>query len=461
MNAAATDVIVVGAGVTGIGAGYYLGSAGIPYTILEASADLGGVWSTHRWHGARCDSDVVKYSFSFKPLVTPRCLERSDTLHAYLRSVAAEFGILERIRFDSPVSKAVFDTDAKRWTVETSRGTFTARFLLNGNGYFGEPYVPKFEGSADFGGEIVHTSALDGSRTFTGRDVVVVGSGSTAICCAPELVPISRSVTLIQRSPSYIYETSNVTGPLERFCARAHARGVRLPLRLLRCYLQARDDAIFVGCRYFPRAARWFFKRHWAGAVGEDALERHFRPRYNPWQQRVAVAIGLKDLLRTHRLAIKTAEIDRFTKSGIVLGTGEEVPCDVCILATGFDLSFVKFDLYVGADKVAPDGIDCYKGVMFGAVPNYFQPFGVWHSAWTQRSEMATTFAIKIMTYMARHGYRAVSVDRRDVPLVARITPNYVKRSLAAIPHFYGTYELPTVDNLVSFRFRPRQLRFS
>ena len=149
-----SDVIVIGAGVTGIGAAYYLRAAGLSYTILEADADLGGVWHTHRWHGARCDSDFVKYSFSFKPFLSEQCLQSREQIQRYLRSVAAEFGIVDHIQFNTRVTRAVFDTAEPRWIVHTSQGTFTARFLINGNGYFSEPYVPRFPGTDTFKGEL-------------------------------------------------------------------------------------------------------------------------------------------------------------------------------------------------------------------------------------------------------------------------------------------------------------------
>jgi cation diffusion facilitator CzcD-associated flavoprotein CzcO len=207
--------------------------------------------------------------------------------------------------------------------------------------------------------------------------------------------------------------------------------------------------------------ARWFFKRHWLHAVGQESFDRHFSPRYNPWEQRIAVAIGLKERLQKGQISIKTSEIERFTASGVVLSDREEIPCDVCILATGFDLKFVKFDLYVGDDKVAVEGINLYKGIVMGGVPNYFQPVGVWHSAWTQRSETVTKFAIKIMQYMRAHGFRTVSIDRRNVEYSPRITPNYVKRGLATLPRLYGTWDLPAIDNLVSYRFDPREFNFA
>ena len=456
------SVIIIGAGMTGIGAAYYLRANGIPYAILEAKSDLGGVWNTHRWHGARCDSDFIKYSFSFKPFLSAQCLQGREQIHEYLRDVAQEFLIAENIRFDCRVRKAVFHPAEQRWAVHTTQGVFRAQFLLNGNGYFAdEPYKPAFRDAERFKGEIVHTSHLDGRRSFAGKKVVVVGSGATAICCAPELARVSASVVLLQRSPSYIYEISNQAGLLIRLCQALYRRGLRRPVGWLRHYLQLRDDLVFVGFRRFPRLARWFFRLHWRGAVGDEALRRDFSPRYNPWQQRIAVAVGLKDALRSGRLRIKTAEIERFTASSIVLANGESIECDACVLATGLNLRFFSFDLYVGDEKVALERINFYKGVMVGGIPNYFHPMGSWHSAWTQRLEPVTRLAVEIMRHMKRHGHGTVSVERKEVDAAPGITPNYVMRCLSTLPRLEGTSNLPSIDNLLANRFHAGSFRFS
>lgn len=455
-----SKVIIVGAGITGIGAAYHLRANDISYTILEAKDDLGGVWNTQRWHGARCDSDFIKYSLSFKPFLSRQCLQGREQIHRYLHCVAKEFAILQHIRFKTLVTKAVFDLERKRWIVHTNKGLFTAEFLINGNGYFSDPYVPAFTDADRFRGEIVHASHLDAGRTFADKDVVLVGSGSTAICCAPELSRVSKSLVMLQRSPSYIYEISNRASMLTLACQYLHKLGIRFPVKALRYWLQFKDDLIFVGFRRFPGLARWFFKHHWLRAVGREPFQKHFSPGYNPWEQRIAVAIGLKEKLQKREILIKTGEIDRFTESSVVLRSAERIRCDVCVLATGFNLNFLKFDMYVGEEKVVPGGINLYKGIMMGAVPNYFHPVGVWHSAWTQRSETVTRFAIRIMAHMKKNGFRTVTIDRKEVDFAPAITPNYIKRCLPAMPRLYGTYDLPAIDNILSYRFDPRNFNF-
>jgi monooxygenase len=458
----AADVLVVGAGITGLAAGYHLGAHGIPYTILERGDDVGGVWRTHRWHGARCDSEIAKYSFSFRPFLSRRRLETAAGIHGYLGAVSREFGIRDRVRFDTAVRRAVFDPRAQRWMVDTSRGPFTGRFLVNGNGYFSAPHVPRLEGRDRFRGEIVHTAHLDGTRTFPDQRVVVVGSGATAICCAPALAAVSRSVVLLQRSPSYVYELpGNDIGVVTSACQALHRAGLGLPLRWLRGALQAKDDLVFLGLRRFPRLGRAFFRRHWIDVVGPAGLREHFRPRYDPWEQRIPVALGLKAAIRRGAVVLKTGHVDRFTESAIVLATGEAIPCDVCVLATGFEADLLGFDLSIGADRVNPAGLNFYKGMMLGGVPNYFHPFGVWHSAWTDRVEAVLRLAIEVIRHMDRRGFGTVTVERKAVGTAPRIMPNYVRRALPRLPRLHGSREIPTLDGFRALRFDPAQFVFA
>jgi len=271
---------------------------------------------------------------------------------------------------------------------------------------------------------------------------------------------VSGSLTMLQRSPSYVYEIDNRATPFMRLCQSLYRLGLDFPIKLLRGYLQVRDDVIFVGFRAFPAFARWFFRRHWLDTVDPAELRRNFTPRYAPWEQRIPIAIGLKEAIRSGRVAIRTGEIERFTRNGVVLKSGETLKCDACVLATGFELNFLKFHLAVDGVRVDMAGINFYKGIMMGGVPNYFQPVGVWHSAWTQRSETATRYAIRVRRYMARSGFRTVSIDRKGVQYNPAITPNYIMRRLAAMPRLYGSYELPSVDNLFCYRFEPGAFRF-
>jgi monooxygenase len=286
-------VIVVGGGVTGIAAAYHLTANRIPFLLLEASGDVGGVWHTQRWHGARCDSDIVKYAFSFAPLPCNEVVVDRARLQRYLRDVVRRHGIERRILLNTRVRSADFSRATGRWTVRTTRSVYTARFLYNGNGYFAEtPHIPTFEGAADFEGEIVHTAHLDGGRTFRDENVVLLGSGATAVSCAPSLAAVSRSLTLLQRSPSYVYEMDNRASVSVRLALALQRLGVRFALTITRHLLQVRDDCAFVALRRWPAFGRRLFRHRWTAAVGEAETLAHFTPRYDPWQQRICVSIG-------------------------------------------------------------------------------------------------------------------------------------------------------------------------
>ena len=197
------------------------------------------------------------------------------------------------------------------------------------------------------------------------------------------------------------------------------------------------------------------------GAMTRDVRNRRAILAIDTATSRVAVAIGLKEKLRTGEIAIRTGEIDRFTQSAIVLGSGESIECDACILATGLNLRFFNFDIYVAGARVGVERINFYKGLMVGGIPNYFHPMGTWHTAWTQRSEPLTRFAIRIMAHMKAQGFGTVSVERREIDSAPGITPNYVMRRLSIVPRLHGTWNLPSIDNLFANRFDPGSFNFS
>lgn len=455
------DVVVVGAGVTGIGAACVLRERRMRFIILEGSDDVGGIWSTNRWHGARCDSDFIKYSYSFAPALTAQCHQDAARVHAYLQDVARQFDLLPCIRFKANVIRAAFDETEVCWVVTTDQGSVKARFLINGNGYFAEPHLPELPGIHEFQGRVLHTLNLDDGVEFRTSRVVVVGSGSTAICCAPALGDVAKTLTLVQRSPSYIFDIENdEIGWVTRLCQDLYSRGVRWPVAMLRYYLQCKDDAIFVLFRRFPRFWRNYFAKIWAPCMSTREFQRNFSPVYSPWEQRPTFSMGLRQRIADGRVSVHTGEISHFDDTSLTLTDGTRIPCDVCVLATGYELNLLKFDLLVADKRVEIGGLSFFKRLMLGGVPNYFQPFGTVHSAWTQSLEPGVALAVKIMSYMDKHGYRKVCIDPVDVDWKPGITPNYIMRAISRLPHSYGTFELPSLDRLFSYHFKPGAYTF-
>jgi monooxygenase len=462
MEITETNVIIVGAGLTGIGASYYLAKNNIDHVLLEKSDTTGGVWSHQKWPGIRCDTDIIKYSYSFKPLLSEHCLVPGKTISNYLDDVSQEFGIRDRTVFGITVERAEFRSRENRWYVHTNKGVYCSRFLINANGYFLDaPHVPSFAGTDTFKGELLHLFHVDEHTSLKDRNIVLVGSGASAITAAPALCEHAASVTLLQRSPSYIYEEDNQIGPFVNLAQKFYRAGVRFPVQLVTYFMQLKDDLIFVMFRKLPWTGKLIFERHWKDTVDTDTYRTHFTPAYGPWEQRIPMAIGLKNAIRSGKLNIVTGEIDRFTESGIRLKNGASLKTDLCILATGFDLSFFKFDVLIDGEPVNTTDINFYKGMMMGGIPNYFQPFVAPHSSFTRRVEVVSRLVVKIIRYMQRHKLGAVCIKRKKVVKTPRITPNYVMRNLDQLPAIYGTFELPSIDSLLFFHFRKSNYTFS
>jgi cation diffusion facilitator CzcD-associated flavoprotein CzcO len=364
--------------------------------------------------------------------------------------------------FNTEVSKAEFSEDELMWRLHTNRGVFKSRFLINTNGYFADrPHIPEFEGSDTFNGDIFHLFDVDDKTPIAGRHIVLVGSGASAISAAPALTAVAASMTLLQRSPSYIYEQSNDIGIFVNIAQKLHHAGFSVPLKLVNYFLQLKSDLVFVLFRKIPWTGRLFFRHHWKGSVNDKTYDEHFSPGYNPWEQRIPVAIGLKELIENKMIRLVTGHIRCFTESGILLDDGRLIQSDLCILATGFDLSFFKFELSVNGQPVDTRKINFYKGMMMGGIPNYFQPFGPPHTSFTRRVETISKHIVKIIQHMREHGIDMVRIERKTVEQKPRITPNYIMRDLPDLPAIYGTMEIPTIDNLLFFRFRESDYVFS
>ena len=456
-----TDVITVGAGVSAIAAAYHLQQRGISYVILEADDDIGGTWLQNTWHGARVDSEVVRYAFSFRLEIPAKELWDRDEVFSYLRRVVRDTGIDRHINFGTRVRGASFDTSRDVWTVDTEQGSYEANILVNCNGFGANtPNVPVFDGTSAFDGEIVHSLDLDAGRRFDGQDVVIVGSGATAISCAPSLSDVSGSVVILQRSPTYIYEVDNNLGWFARLCRALHARGAPLAGAALRLQNTVSGDLYYLLIRGFPRLGRAFFRWHWRDAASADYQDEYLTPRYDPYTQRIPKAIGLKERIRSGRIALRNGVIERFKKRSIVLESGEEIPCDVCILATGFRLNFFTFPIWCDGKEIDVRDVNWYKTLMMGSIPNYFQPSGCFHCSWTQRVEHLSRLIARVIVYMRDRSYSRVWVDRKDVPFHPVFRPNVLMRE-KHLPRPYALTELPTLEQLLSFHLvTSRELHF-
>jgi cation diffusion facilitator CzcD-associated flavoprotein CzcO len=237
--------------------------------------------------------------------------------------------------------------------------------------------------------------------------------------------------------------------------------GLSLPLKVVNYFLQLKSDLVFVVFRKAPGIGKLFFRLHWRGTVDRKTYARHFCPRYNPWQQRIPVAIGFKQLLRDGAINLVTGRMAGFVENGIRLDDGSLLETDTCIFATGFNLQFFRFHISIDHQPLSMPGINFYKAMMMGGIPNYFQPFGPPHTSFTRRIEIVSKHIVKIILHMRKQQLDSVSIARKRVDKAPAITPGYIMRNLADLPAFYGTVELPSIDNLVFYHFKPGDYIFS
>jgi monooxygenase len=443
------DVVIVGAGLSGIGAGFHLQQKcpGKSYVILEGRDCIGGTWDLFRYPGIRSDSDMFTLGYSFKPWTDPKAIADGPSILTYVRETAAENGIDKKIRFRHRVKRASWSTQDARWTVEAERGEgtgdmvrFTCNFLFSCSGYYrySDGYTPEFAGRDDFKGQIIHPQKWPDKLDYAGKRVVVIGSGATAVTLVPAMAERAAHVTMLQRSPTYV-----VSRPAQDKLAIS----LREKFGKNIAYHAIRWRNVLLGLAFFQFARRRpaRFKRMVLGgvrlALGPDYDIANFNPSYNPWDQRLCL-VPDGDLFRSineKRASVVTAGIDRFTESGIRLKDGSELPADIIVTATGLVLQLL------GGMETVVDGrtIDFattmnYKGMMYSDVPNLASAFGYTNASWTLKCDLTCEYVCRLLNYMDRHGYKQCMPHNVD-PSIERLpaldfSSGYVQRALATLP---------------------------
>src|SRR6201747_734783 len=384
------DLLIVGAGLSGIGAGYHLQQKcpGKTYVILEGRDCIGGTWDLFRYPGIRSDSDMFTLGYSFKPWIEAKAIADGPQILNYVRETAAENGIDRKIRFHHRVKRASWSSQEARWTVEAERTvgegatetvSLTCNFLFMCSGYYKYEagYTPEFSGTADFAGRIVHPQKWPEDLDYSGKRVVVIGSGATAVTLVPEMAKRAAHVTMLQRSPTYV-----VARPAEDPLAnKLRAKlSPKLAYHLIRWRNVLFGMYFFQLCRRKPARAKALILGGVKLAMGPDYdIATHFTPRYNPWEQRLCL-VHDGDLFRSIKqgnASVVTNTIDSFTETGIRLKDGSELAADIIVTATGLNLQVL------GGLEVAVDGrtVDfarelTYKGMMYADVPNMASAFG-------------------------------------------------------------------------------------
>ena len=409
------DVVVVGAGISGIGAGYHLQeqSPDRTYVILEGRDDLGGTWDLFRYPGVRSDSDMHTLGYGFKPWTAAKAIADGPDILEYLRATATEFGIDRHIRFGHLVTKAEWSSEDAHWTLEAHRTdtgetvSYTCGYLFMCSGYYSYKggYTPDFPGMADFTGEIIHPQAWPTNLDYQGKNVVVIGSGATAMTLIPAMAETAGHVTMVQRSPTYVVsrpDTDRVADTLRKVlpekAAYSLTRTKNVALQQL-FYKQTRTQPAKVKARLLGMVRK---------ELGPDYdVDKHFTPSYNPWDQRLCLVPNsdLFKAIRSGRASVVTDEIVTFTERGIELASGEVVEADIIITATGLELvTLGEMDFLVDGEAVDFATTWTYKGFAYSDIPNLASSFGYINASWTLRADLTCEYVCRLLNHMAETG---------------------------------------------------------
>jgi cyclohexanone monooxygenase len=440
------DVLIVGAGLSGIGAAAMLQERcpGKRYAILEARAAIGGTWDLFRYPGVRSDSDMYTLGYSFKPWVDAKAIADGPAIRDYIRETARSRGIERHIRFDHKVVRAAWSSADALWTIEAESGerairSVRARFLHMCSGYYDyeQAYRPRFEGEERFAGRIVQPQFWPEDLDYAGKRVVVIGSGATAVTLVPAMAASAAHVTMLQRSPSYVVARPSVYG----FARRLQRR---LPPKL--AYWATRWRVILESMLLYriargkPELAKQKIVQMAQHQLGPGIDIAHFTPDYKPWDQRVCVVPDgdLFKALKRGQAEVVTDHIARFTESGIVLASGRVLEADVVVMATGLSLSLLGgARIEVDGKPWVPSEAMAYKGMMLSDMPNSVMTFGYTNASWTLKADLTAAWVCRLLNYMDRKG-QAIAVVRREADVAPEpflsFTSGYVQRAAALLP---------------------------
>ena len=441
------DVVIVGAGLSGIGAAYRLMTEcpDRSVAILEARERLGGTWDQFRYPGVRSDSDMFTLGYPFAPWQSDRAIASGPSILAYIRETAERFGIDRLIQFRHRIERARWSSEDARWTLDVRVGDelvrYRCQFLYMCSGYYSydEAHAPTFEGAQDFAGRVVHPQWWPEDLDYKDKRVVVIGSGATAVTLVPSMAKDAAHVTMLQRSPTWI-----LSQPERDVVARA-LRAVlpeKVAHRLVRGKNVASGLAFYQLCRRLPSVASRLLRAQAKHFLPKDfAMDPHFTPRYNPWEQRLCLVpdADLFKSIENGKASVVTDTIERFTKTGVRLGSGRELEADIVVTATGLKLlACGGVTIEVDGRAVSLQDTLVYKGLMMAGVPNFAWCVGYINASWTLRADLSSRFVCTLLNGMREHGYAMVvphadDALRTDRPLLD-LSSGYVQRAASVLP---------------------------
>ena len=443
------DVLIVGAGISGIGAACHLqkNCPGKTYLIVEARAAPGGTWDLFRYPGIRSDSDMYTLGYAFKPWTHPRAIADAPQILDYLKETVAEHQLEPHMRYGHKVVSAKWSTARARWEVEIEQQAtgdsilLSCDFLHMCSGYYNydHGYTPEFEGTECFNGPIIHPQHWPEDLDYQGKRVVVIGSGATAVTLVPALAKTAAHVTMLQRSPTYV-----VSRPAEdRFANKLREI---LPPALAYFITRWRNILfqrfIYERCRKYPRQAKARIIAMVRDELGPQYdVDTHFTPTYYPWDQRLCLVPDgdMFKAIREGRASVVTDHIDCFTGNGLRLKSGKELQADIIVTATGLELQFLSdVVITVDGEVLEPGRALSYKGMMVSGVPNMALSAGYTNASWTLKCDLTCDYVCRLLNYMDRHGYRICTPVNRDpnleVEAYMSLSSGYIQRALDKFP---------------------------
>ncbi len=467
------DILIIGAGLSGIGAGAHLRMEcpGKTFAILEGRADMGGTWDLFRYPGIRSDSDMFTLGYSFRPWRDPKAIADGPSILKYIRDTSREFDLDKEIRYGHRVKRAEWSSENAIWTVEAEVASsesplqraatlgedtsgsnegrlkaglktvvFTCNFIYLCTGYYEyeEGYTPDWPGFGDYSGTVIHPQKWPEDLDYAGKRVLVIGSGATAVTLVPAMAETAAHVTMLQRSPTYV-----VTMPSRDRIADLFRRLLpdKAAYVLSRWKNIVRQAIFYEGSKRYPNFMKRLIAKGVHKELADENLERHFEPTYKPWDQRVCVVpdSDMFAALRAGTASVVTGNIETFTQTGVRLENGDALDADIIITATGLKLKIMAgLELFVDGEKVDLSSKMAYKGMMYSGVPNLAQAFGYTNASWTLKCDLTSEYVCRLIKYMDEHGF-ASCTPRDNDPTVVRMpvldfNSGYILRALDELP---------------------------
>jgi monooxygenase len=463
------DVLIIGAGLSGIDAAYHLQKfcPKKSYVILEQRERIGGTWDLFRYPGIRSDSDMLTMSYAFRPWTHPKAISPGEDIREYITATARDEGIDRNIRFRHQIKRAEWSSEEAKWTVETlkqssspgagsntagdtSSGrveikeepvTLTCNFLLCCAGYYrySAGHLPEFPNSNRFKGCMIHPQAWPDNLDYAGKRVVVIGSGATAVTLVPAMAKTAAHVTMLQRSPTYV-----ISAPEKDRIANflRHIMPAMWAYRLSRWKNVGFMTYIYQLSQCFPNFVKRGIIKKASKQLGTDFdVDTHFTPHYRPWEQRMCLIpdADMFEAIKSRRASVVTDHIETFTEKGILLKSGKELEADIIVTATGLAMqAFGGMELTVDKQRVDPGQVLAYKGVMMSGVPNFASVFGYINASWTLKADLICNYVCRLLNFMDRNGLRQVTPnplgESAVAPFVENFSSGYIQRALASWP---------------------------